>query len=97
MSELTYCYAAMNAGKSMTLLQRAHSYQECGMRAVIYTAALDTRAGNGVVASRIGISNHPCYFGRLQGQQLCESTAQYHPIAVPVRDGADLSFERFTP
>lgn len=45
----------MNAGKSTALLQSAYNYQERGMRAEIFTAALDDRFGRGVVASRIGL------------------------------------------
>jgi thymidine kinase len=56
MAKLYFNYAAMNAGKSTTLLQSSFNYRERGMRPVIYTAALDTRAGDGVVASRIGLS-----------------------------------------
>jgi thymidine kinase len=45
----------MNAGKSTSLLQSAYNYQERGMRAEIFTAALDDRFGQGKVASRIGL------------------------------------------
>jgi thymidine kinase len=55
MSKLYYRYAAMNAGKSTNLLQVAHNYEERGQRVVIYTAALDNRAGEGMVESRLGV------------------------------------------
>ena len=45
----------MNAGKSTTLLQSSFNYRERGMSTLIYTAALDMRAGQGYVASRIGL------------------------------------------
>ncbi len=45
----------MNAGKSTTLLQSSFNYRERGMGTLIYTAALDKRAGQGYVASRIGL------------------------------------------
>jgi thymidine kinase len=45
----------MNAGKTTTLLQSAHNYQERGMRVAILTPRLDDRAGSGTVASRIGL------------------------------------------
>lgn len=55
MAKLYFNYAAMNAGKSTTLLQAAFNYRERGMKTVIFTAAIDKRAGAGVVASRIGL------------------------------------------
>lgn len=55
MAQLYFYYSAMNAGKSTTLLQSAFNYQEKGMKSLIYTAAIDTRYGQGKVSSRIGI------------------------------------------
>ncbi|MCA8888974.1 MAG: thymidine kinase [Parvularculaceae bacterium] len=55
MAKLYFNYAAMNAGKSTTLLQSSFNYRERGMSTLIYTAALDKRAGQGYVASRIGL------------------------------------------
>jgi len=45
----------MNAGKTTTLLQSAYNYHERGMRTLILTPRIDDRAGEGVVASRIGL------------------------------------------
>lgn len=55
MAKLYFTYAAMNAGKSTALLQAAFNYRERGMKTLIFTAAIDRRAGEGVVASRIGL------------------------------------------
>lgn len=55
MAQLYFYYSAMNAGKSTSLLQSAYNYHERGMRAEIFTAALDDRYGQGKVASRIGL------------------------------------------
>ena len=55
MAKLYFRYAPMNAGKSTDLLQVAHNYEERGRDVVIYTAALDDRAGRGIVASRLGV------------------------------------------
>jgi thymidine kinase len=46
----------MNAGKSTVLLQAAHNYRERGMVPYLITAQLDNRAGEGKIASRIGIA-----------------------------------------
>src|ERR1044072_8499765 len=45
----------MNAGKSTTLLQADFNYRERGMETMLYTAALDDRVAQGVIASRIGL------------------------------------------
>ena len=45
----------MNAGKSTTLLQSAHNYEERGMRVMLHTPQLDNRDGVGIVSSRIGL------------------------------------------
>lgn len=55
MAKLYFYYSAMNAGKTTTLLQSAHNYRERGMRVAILAPRLDHRAGDGVVASRIGL------------------------------------------
>jgi len=55
MAKLYFRYAAMNAGKSTNLLQVAYNYEERGQTALIYTAAIDHRAGDGIVASRLGV------------------------------------------
>ena len=55
MAKLYFYYAAMNAGKSTTLLQAAFNYAERGMGVMLFTAAIDDRAGAGQIASRIGL------------------------------------------
>lgn len=55
MAKLYFYYAAMNAGKSTTLLQAAFNYAERGMTTRLFTAAIDDRAGHGRIASRIGL------------------------------------------
>ena len=56
MAKLYFYYAAMNAGKSTTLLQTDFNYRERGMEAMLWTAALDDRAGAGTIGSRIALS-----------------------------------------
>ncbi|MEM6306437.1 MAG: thymidine kinase, partial [Pseudomonadota bacterium] len=55
MAKLYFNYSTMNAGKSTVLLQAAHNYVEQHMQVYLLTAQLDTRAGVGRIASRIGI------------------------------------------
>ena len=56
MAKLYFYYAAMNAGKSTTLLQADFNYRERGMETMLWTAAHDDRAGTGRISSRIAIS-----------------------------------------
>lgn len=55
MAKLYFHYSAMNAGKSTLLLQASYNYRERGMSTMLFTAALDDRAGPGRIASRIGL------------------------------------------
>jgi len=55
-AQLYFYYSAMNAGKSTSLLQSAHNYQEQGMDVILFTAAIDDRYGQGLIKSRIGLS-----------------------------------------
>src|SRR3954451_13546547 len=56
MAKLYFYYAAMNAGKSTTLLQADFNYRERGMQTMLWTARLDNRAGGGTIGSRIALS-----------------------------------------
>ena len=60
MAKLYFYYASMNAGKSTNLLQADFNYRERGMATMLWTAAIDTRAGDGAgedaIGSRIGLS-----------------------------------------
>ena len=55
MAKLYFYYSSMNAGKSTTLLQADFNYRERGMATMLYTAAVDDRAGHGLIDSRIGL------------------------------------------
>ena len=56
MAKLYFYYAAMNAGKSTTLLQADFNYRERGMATMLWTAAHDDRAGTGLIGSRLGLT-----------------------------------------
>ncbi len=55
MAKLFFNFSTMNAGKSTVLLQASHNYREQGMDTYLLTARVDGRAGEGRIASRIGI------------------------------------------
>ena len=63
MAKLYFHYSTMNAGKSTVLLQAAHNYRERGMEPYLLTAQFDNRAGEGRIASRIGIGSPADTFG----------------------------------
>lgn len=55
MSKVYFKYGPMAAGKSTLLLQAANNYTQRGISIKLFTSALDTRSGSGVISSRIGI------------------------------------------
>ncbi len=63
MAKLYFHYSTMNAGKSTSLLQASHNYREGGMTTYLMTAQFDNRAGDGRIASRIGIGEPADTFG----------------------------------
>lgn len=63
MAKLYFNYSTMNAGKSTVLLQASHNYIERGMQTYLLTAQFDNRAGDGRIASRIGIGVKADTFG----------------------------------
>ncbi len=62
MAKLYFYYSAMNAGKSTTLLQAAHNYEERGMKILLYTPIIDDREGAGTISSRIGLNRQALTF-----------------------------------
>lgn len=62
MAKLYFNYAAMNAGKSTSLLQASHNYVERGMRTLLFTSALYAEDGVGLITSRLGISAEAALF-----------------------------------
>jgi thymidine kinase len=63
MAKLYFHFSTMNAGKSTSLLQASHNYRESGMATYLITAQFDKRAGEGRIASRIGIGEAADTFG----------------------------------
>jgi thymidine kinase len=79
MAKLYFYYASMNAGKSTTLLQADFNYRERGMATMLWTAALDDRAGAGRIASRIGLD--------APAQMFDDGTDLFSAIAARVDEG----------
>ena len=64
MAQLYYRYSSMNAGKSIEVLKIAHNYEEQGKKVLLFTSELDTRYGQGVVSSKIGIQKKALVFSK---------------------------------
>jgi len=89
MAKLYFYYAAMNAGKSTTLLQAAFNYAERGMETMLLTAAIDDRAGHGVIGSRIGLEAPAVPFARDTAiAALVRAERQRRPLAAVLVDEA---------
>ena len=89
MAKLYFYYASMNAGKSTTLLQADFNYRERGMATMLFTAALDERAGRGVIASRLGVSAAATPFDAATDLAACVLDRVAHePIACVLVDEA---------
>ncbi len=58
MAKLHFYYSAMNAGKSTTLLQSSHNYNERGMDTLLFAPEVDTRYGSGMISTRIGLQSN---------------------------------------
>ena len=59
MAQLYFRYGSMGSSKTANALMVAYNYQEKGQHALLAKPALDNRDGDGVMASRIGLSR-PC-------------------------------------
>ncbi len=55
MAKLYFRYGTMNSGKTTSLLQVSHNYEEKGMKVLLLKPKVDTK-GNEKVVSRLGIS-----------------------------------------
>lgn len=55
MAKLYFKYSPMNGGKSGILLMQAHQFEESGIPFLCLKSAIDTRDGEDVIVSRIGI------------------------------------------
>ncbi len=54
MAKLYFRYGAMNCGKTTSLLQVAHNYEEKGLKVLIMKPSIDTKGGKCIV-SRLGM------------------------------------------
>ena len=89
MAKLYFYYAAMNAGKSTTLLQSSFNYQERGMETMLFTAAIDDRYEQGLISSRIGLqAQASCFDPETDIRALVEAENERRPLSCVLLDEA---------
>jgi thymidine kinase len=88
LAKLYFRYSAMNAGKSMALLQVAHNYEEQGMNVVLFTSEIDNRFGHAIIASRLGVSRKGLTFTRSTNFYELLKEGREKPIACVLIDEA---------
>ena len=89
MAKLYFYYSAMNAGKSTALLQAAYNYEERGLKPVLLTPRLNTRDGDGKIASRIGLSSSAITFSQADSLlEICETENQIKDVSCVFVDEA---------
>ena len=81
MAKLYFRYGAMSSSKTANALMTRFNYEERGQATLLVKPRLDTRDGDHMVSSRIGLT-HPCiYFDEMQ-QMTDEQLQQYACIIV---------------
>lgn len=60
MAKLYFRYGAMNSGKSTSLLQAAHNYEERGHNVLLAKPGIDSKAGRAIL-SRLGVDREVDY------------------------------------
>lgn len=83
MSKLYFRHAVMNAGKSLSLLVANDNYVKKGRGTVLFSHSLDTRFGEGVIASRLGL--------QAPSISVNESVNLLEIIAAKVANGDDIA------
>ena len=72
MAQLYFKYGAMGSSKTANALMTRFNYEERGQKALLVKPRMDTRGGDHVVVSRIGLT-HPCiYFDELRQMSVME-------------------------
>ena len=81
MAQLYFKYGAMGSSKTANALMARFNYEERGQATLLVKPRLDTRDGDHMVSSRIGLT-HPCiYFDEMQ-QMTDEQLQQYACICL---------------
>ena len=80
MAQLYFKYGAMGSSKSANALMARFNYEERGQETLLVKPQLDTRDGDHMVSSRIGLK-HPCVYRseeRRVGKECRSRWSPYH-------------------
>ena len=96
MAKLYFYYSAMNAGKTTTLLQSSHNYEERGMSTLLLKPKTDDREATTKIISRIGLTADATIFLHSENlYSLVNDISKKHKIScVLVDDGQFLTKEQ---
>jgi thymidine kinase len=83
LAQLYYKYGTMNSGKSFEIIKVAHNYEEQGKPVIIFSPAVDTRAGADQIGSRVGMTRKSIPVG--EDTNLYEYVKEFHPQSEPKR------------
>ena len=89
MSKLFFRYGAMNSGKSTSMLQVAHNYEERGQHVLLIKPAKDTK-GDDQIVSRLGVAR-PADLVLLPDQDL---RATFHALSHALTEQQDSEQQR---
>ncbi|WP_435300367.1 thymidine kinase [Timonella sp. A28] len=88
MAKLYFRYGAMNSGKSTSLLQAAHNYEERGHVVLLAKPGVDSKAGAAIL-SRLGVDREVDYL--LAADEDAYAAFQHHREKVQTGTGRDVS------
>lgn len=91
MAKLHFEYAPMSAGKSLKLLTNAYNYEKKGRVISFFVPAIDDRAGEGVIRSRVGLERNAYRTNPDNPDAIFHSTASMRPDAVFVDEAQFLT------
>lgn len=91
MAQLFFKYGAMNSGKTIEILKVAHNYEEQNKSVVLMTSGWDTRAGVGIVSSRIGLEREAIPIFKQTNIFECIQQLEEHPYCVLIDESQFLT------
>ena len=94
MAKLYFRYGAMGSGKSIDLLKVAYNYEERDGKVVLYTAAIDTRYGTGIITTRIGINKEAIVFSKDTNILDSVKALEYKPDCILIDESQFLTKEQ---
>lgn len=75
MAKLYFKYGAMGSSKSANALMTEYNYKEVGKRVIIAKPCIDTRDGERIIKSRIGLSSNCIYLEELLCKEVVDGLA----------------------